>query len=103
MVAIGDHSGEHVQAAGRALGVGLRANLRGEMELLDQRDEVGTVALERGSVAKVYLLEGQILDLLLDGGAAVRQEAAAQRPRELAERSEEHTSELQSLRHLVCR
>src|SRR5262245_62904766 len=33
----------------------------------------------------------------------VEHERARGTPRELTERSEEHTSELQSLRHLVCR
>ncbi len=85
VAAVGQHPREHVEAPGRALGVGLRADLLGEPQLLEQRHEIGPVALERGAVAQVDLFEGEILDLLLDGGVAVGQEAAAQDPRALAE------------------
>ena len=57
----------------------------GSASSLDQRHEVGPVALERGAVAQVDPFEGELLDLLLDGRVAVGQEAAAQRPRVLPE------------------
>ncbi len=80
MATVGDHTCEHVQTPGRALGVGLGANLLGQVQLLDQRHQIGPVALERRSVAQVDLIEGEVLDLLLDGRARVGQKAAAQRP-----------------------
>ena len=58
---------------------------RRQAQLLDQRHQVGAVALERRAVAQVDPFEGELLDLLLDRRVAVRQEAAAQRPRVLAE------------------
>jgi hypothetical protein len=85
VVAIGEHAREHVEPARRALRVCLGAHPLRQAQLLDQRDQVGTGTLERGAVAKVDLFEGEILDLLLDRRVAVRQEAAAQRPRALAQ------------------
>ena len=85
VVAVGEHPGEDVEPAGRALRVGLGAHVVGQRQLLDQRHQVGTVALEHGAVAQVDPLEGEALDLLLDGRVDVGQEAAAQRPGEVAE------------------
>ena len=79
------HPGEDVEPAGRALRVGLGPHVVGQRQLLDQRHQVGTVALEHGAVAQVDLLEGEPLDLLLDRRVDVRQEGAAQRPGEVAE------------------
>jgi hypothetical protein len=66
-VAVGDHPGEDVEPAGRALRVGAGADIVGEGEALDQRHQVGAVALQHGAVAQVDLLEGEPLDLFLDG------------------------------------
>ena len=85
MVAVGDHPGEDVEPAGRALRVGLRPHVLGQRQLLDQRHQVGAVALQHGAVAQVDPLEGQPLDLLLDRRVDVGQEGAAQRPGEVAE------------------
>jgi hypothetical protein len=85
VVAVGQHPGEDVEAAGRALRVRLGANVIGQGELLDQGDEVGTVALQHRAVAQVDLLEGEAVDLLLDRRVDVRQEAAAQGPSEVAQ------------------
>jgi hypothetical protein len=85
VVAIGEHAREHVEPSRRALRIGLGPHVLGQAQLLNQRDQVGPVALERGTVAEVDLFEGEILDLLLDRRVAVRQEAAAQRPRALAQ------------------
>ena len=85
VVAVGDDAGEDVEAAGRALRVGLGAHVVGQRQLLDQRHQVGAVALEHGAVAQVDLLEGEPLDLLLDRRVDVGQEGAAQRPGEVAE------------------
>ena len=79
------HPGEDVEPAGRALRVGLGAHVLGQRQLLDQRHQVGAVALEHGAVAQVDFLEGEPLDLLLDGRVDVGQEGAAQRPGEVAE------------------
>ena len=57
----------------------------GQAQLLDQWDQIRPVALERGAVAQVDPFERQVLDLLLDRRVGVRQEAAAERPRVLAE------------------
>ncbi len=56
-----------------------------QAQLLDQRHEIGAVALERRAVAQVDPFEGDVLDLLLHRRVAVRQEAAAQGPRVLAQ------------------
>ena len=85
MVAVGEHPGEDVEAAGRALRVGLGADVVGQRQLLQQRHQVGAVALQHGAVAQVDLLERQPLDLLLDRRVDVGQEAAAQRPGVVAE------------------
>src|SRR5437899_5412429 len=55
------------------------------------------------SVGKDVLLESgaRVIELVELGFGACRFVVAA--PRDAVERSEEHTSELQSLRHLVCR
>ncbi len=84
-MAVGDHAGEDVEPPGRALRVRLRADVLGQGQLLDQRHQVGTVALQHRPVAQVDLLEGEPLDLLLDSGIDVREEGAAQRPGEVAE------------------
>ena len=85
VVAVGDHPGEDVEPPGRALRVRLRPHVLGQVQLLDQRHQVGPVALEHGAVAQVDPLEGEALDLLLDGRVDVGQEGAAQRPGEVAE------------------
>ena len=85
VVAVGDHPGEDVEAAGRALRDWFWPAPPGQRQLLDQRHQVGAVPLQGRAVAQVDLLEGQPLDLLLDRRVDVRQEAAAQRPGEVAE------------------
>ena len=85
VVAIGEHPGEDVEAAGRALRVRLGAHVVGQRQLLQQRHQVGTVALQHRAVAQVDFLEGEPLDLLLDRRVDIGQEAAAQRPRMVAE------------------
>ena len=85
VVAVGEHPGEDVEPAGRALRVGLGPHVLGQRQLLDQRHQVGAVALEHGPVAQVDALEGEPLDLLLDGRVDVGQEGAAQRPGVIAE------------------
>ena len=85
VVAVGEHAGEDVEPPGRALRVGLGAHVLGQRQLLDQRHQVGTVALEHGAVAQVDPLEGEALDLLLDGRVDVGQEGAAQGPGVVAE------------------
>ena len=57
----------------------------GSDEALDQRHQVGPVALEHGAVAQVDLLEGDVLDLFLDRRVDVGEEGAAQRPGFVAE------------------
>ena len=85
VVAVRDHPREDVEAAGRALRVRLRPDVRGQVEPLDERDQVRPVALEGRAVAQVDPLEGDLVELGLHGGLGVGQEAAAQRPGELAE------------------
>ena len=67
------------------LWVRLRADVPGQGELLDQRHEVGPVALERSAVTEVDLLERDVGDSVLNRRGRVRKEAAAERPREVAE------------------
>src|SRR5271165_7371499 len=43
VIAVGQYAGEDVQAPGRALRVRLGADLLGQVQLLDERDEVGPV------------------------------------------------------------
>src|SRR5262245_63840517 len=53
--------------------------------------------------AGVHAVGGEVRDVLLRRGVPVRQDDPVRVRRGLRLRSEEHTSELQSLRHLVCR
>ena len=74
---IADDPREHVQPAGRALRVGLPAHVSGELQLLDEWDQVGPVGLQDRAVApQVQLVDDELLEPHLDG-AAVGQEAAA--------------------------
>jgi hypothetical protein len=66
VVAVGDHAGEHVETPGRALRVCLRPHVLRQGQLLDQRDQVGPVALQHRPVAEVDPLKGEAIDLLLD-------------------------------------
>src|SRR5205814_7952683 len=85
VTAIREYAREDVEAPGRALGVGASSHPWWQAEVLDQRDQVGPVALQCGPVAQIDALEGQVGHLFLDGRVAVWQEAAAQRPCMLAE------------------
>src|SRR5947199_2585344 len=58
---------------------------------------------ERHGAAGARIDLDQIDFAILDRELDVHQAAHRQGPREQVGRSEEHTSELQSLRHLVCR
>src|SRR5205814_3672528 len=58
-------------------------------------------ALEEGFAREVGALDALRVELPLD--QHLRGDARVVGPRQLNARSEEHTSELQSLRHLVCR
>ena len=63
---IGDHAGEDVDAAGRALRVGLAAQPGREIESLLELNQVGAPRLEHGPVAaQVDLVEDVVLQLAL--------------------------------------
>jgi hypothetical protein len=85
MVSIGDHTGEDVEATGRALGVRLCAHTLRQVQLLDQGHQVRTIALQHCSIAQVDPLESEAVDLLLDSRIDVGQEGAPQGPGEVAE------------------
>ena len=82
---VGDHAREHVEAPGRALRVRLPPDAGRQLELLDERDQIGALRLEDGAVsAQVDLVDDEVLELDLDG-RIVGEEAAADPVRDLAE------------------
>ena len=72
-----DYPGEDIQAARGATGVGLRVDVRGKTQLLNQRDEVRAIPLQYGPVPKINLAHDKVVELFLHG-LAVGHEAAAQ-------------------------
>src|SRR6266540_50953 len=65
---VGDDPGEDVEATRGALRVRLAADRRRKAELLDERDEIGPVGLEDGSVAaEIQLVDDEALELHVDG------------------------------------
>jgi hypothetical protein len=81
---VGDHPGEHVEPAGGALRVGPAPDVVGEVELLEQRDQVGPVLLEdRALVPEVDLAHLERRESVLHG-LGPGQEAALQPVRGLS-------------------
>ena len=82
---VGDHPGEDVEPAGRALRIRPGPDGRREGQFLDQWDQVRTVGLEhRAAVAQVELVDDVVLDLGLDR-LSIGKEAAADPVRNLPE------------------
>ena len=78
---VGEHAGEHVETARRALGVGDAAHGRGQGDTLLQLRHVDAPRLENGAVREIDLEEAMARDALLDGRAGARQEARPHAPR----------------------
>jgi hypothetical protein len=74
---VGDHAGENVEPAGRALGIGGSGNVVGQREAFDQRHDVDAAGLEHRAVAECDLVQLELLDALGDCRARARQEARA--------------------------
>ena len=86
MAVIGQQAGEHVDTTGRALRIGLAADLRRQVELFDERDEVRPVALEHRAVAsEVDLAHDEVLESLFDRVVVARKERAPQPIGDVAE------------------
>src|SRR5258706_8536621 len=76
------------------------------LELLDVIEHLRAVAGDAGVVPQALRSEDGVRPAVAEadhGGAAVRLRLPAQPGERVGERSEEHTSELQSLTNLVCR
>ena len=82
---VGDHPGEHVEAAGRAFRIGGGADVGREREAFEQRHDVDAAGLEHGAVAERDLVQLQFIDALGDRRVRARQEARPHPIGDLAE------------------
>ena len=82
---VGDHPGEDVEPAGRALGIGGSGNVVGQREAFDQRHDVDAAGFEHRAVAERDLVQLEFVDALGDRGVRTRQEARAHAVGHLAE------------------
>jgi hypothetical protein len=86
MTLIGQQAREHVDAPRRALRVRLAAELRGELELFDEGDQIRAVSLEHRTVTRqIDLAHDEVLKSLLDAVVAPWQKAATEPVRNVAE------------------
>ena len=85
VAAVGDDPGEDVEAAGRALGVGLAGHARRQGQALLQRDEVRPVGLEHGALPVEVELVDHVVLHPLGHGVPPGQEAAPDAVGHLAE------------------
>ena len=74
---VGDHAGEDVEPAGRALGIGGGRDVVGQREAFDQRHDVDAAGLEHRAVAERDLVQLELVDALGDRRVRARQEARA--------------------------
>ena len=74
---VGDHAGEDVEPAGRALRVGGGRDVGRQRQALDQRHDVDAAGLQHGAVGQRDLVQLELVDALGDRGARAGQEARA--------------------------
>ena len=74
---VGYYPGEDIQSACGATGVGFCVDVRGQTQLLGQRDEVRTVPFQYCPVPKINLAHNKVVELFLHG-LIIGHEAAAQ-------------------------
>jgi len=82
---VGDHAGEDVEPAGRALGIGGGGNVIGQRQAFDQRHDVDAAGFQHRPIAERDFVELQLLDALGDRCVRTRQEARADTVGHLAE------------------
>ena len=75
--AVGNHAGEHVEAAGRALGIGGGREPRRQRQALDQRHDIDATGFEHRAVAEVDLVQLEVVDALGDRRVRPRQKTRA--------------------------
>src|SRR5262249_27361643 len=85
ILAVGDQAREHVEASGRAFGIGETGDGRAKLELLDQRHEIDTASLEHGTFGQVDLVEFELGELVAHGRVRPGEEARADAIGDLAE------------------
>ena len=83
--AVGDHAGEDVEPAGRALRIGGGDDLRRQRQAFQQRHDVDAVGLQHRAVGEVDLVQLQFVDALGDRRAGPGQEAGAHAIGDVAE------------------
>ena len=71
---VGNHPGEDVEAAGRALGIGQGGNVAGQRQTLLQRHDIDASSLENGTSGKRNPVEFQGLQAGFDRIGTARQE-----------------------------
>ena len=85
--AVGDHAGEHIESAGRALRIRPRSHATRQVQRLAEPDQVGAVPLEdRAVVQRDGRTDHERPHLVLDRVVLPGQEAAAQPERGIAQR-----------------
>ena len=77
LLVVGDHPGEHVEAAGRAFRVGEGGDGRAQVELLDQRHEIDAAGFEHRAVGQIDLVEFELGELVAHRRVGAGQEARA--------------------------
>ena len=82
---VGDHPGEDVEPAGRALRIGGGRDVVGKRQALQQRHDVDAAGFEHGAVAEGNLVQLELVDALGDRGVGAGQEARAHPIGHLAE------------------
>ena len=83
--AVGDHAGEDVEPAGRALRIGGRDDLLRQVETFQQRHDVDAVGLQHSAVGKADLVQLQFVDALGHRRPRSGQEAGAHAIGDVAE------------------
>jgi hypothetical protein len=83
--AVRDDPREDVEAAGRALRVGARGDVFGEIEGLQERRDVDAAGLQHRAVSQVELVQRQLRELRRHVEIRTRQEARAHPPGLVAE------------------
>ena len=72
---IGDEPGEDVDTAGRALGIGRSGHRVGQGKGLKNGNEIDATGLQNRAGTEIEFVQGEIVELVLDRGAAARQKA----------------------------
>ena len=83
--AVGDHAGEHVDAAGRAFRIGGGGNIGRQRQAFEQRHDVDAVGFQHRAAGQRDLVQAKLGDTLGDGGLRAGQEARADAVGDLAE------------------